>query len=133
MAQATLSAREQINDGISFAEPTGFITEPLGEGNAGLESLQKRNHTALGVLMERHIDRYLERLLALAKMFVPNETEAEEVVQEMWGRILEDVQQGEGRSSLEILIFQILTKRSETPRVQERWENSHYIHELLKN
>ncbi len=37
--------------------------------------------------------------------------------------MVEGVQQDEGRSCLEILIFQILTKRSQTPQVQEKWGN----------
>lgn len=104
---------------ITFPESTSSLTDPLGKDDAQRERLGKRNHRVLGKLIDRHIDRFLSRLLGLAKMFVPNETEAEEVVQEMWGKILEDVEQVEGRSCLEILLFQILTKRSQTPQAQE--------------
>lgn len=129
MPQETLSERDLDNFEKSFPAPRRFITDPLGEDCERLESLRKRNHTALGTLIDRHIDRYLEKLLGLARMFVPNETEAEEVVQEMWGKILEGVHQGEGRSCLEILIIQILTKRDQIPQIQERWGNSQYIYE----
>ncbi|HBP86714.1 MAG TPA: hypothetical protein DD706_03335 [Nitrospiraceae bacterium] len=105
---------------ITFPESTIFLTDPLGKDGEQPESLGKRNHRALGTLIDRHIDRFLSRLLGLAKMFVSNETEAEEVVQEMWEQILEDVEQVESRSCLEILLFHILTKRSQTSHGQER-------------
>lgn len=109
---------------ISFAEPMSFITDAPNEEFELLEGLGKRNQIALGTL----IDRYHKKLLQLAKMFVPNETEAEEVVQEMRAKVLEGVQRFEGRSCLEILIVQILTKRSQTHQVQEKWRKFSHVH-----
>ncbi len=108
---------------ISFVEPMPVITNTPNEEIDLFESLGKRNHTAQRTL----IDRFHSRLLQLTKMFVPNENEAEQVVQEMRVRILEEIQQDEGRSCLEILIFQILTKRSQTHQVRERWGRSTHV------
>ncbi len=109
---------------ISFAEPMSIGTDSTNEEFDLLESLGKRNQTALGTL----IDRYYKKLLQLAKMFFPNETEAEEVVQEMRAKVLEGVKGFEGRSCLEILIVQILTKRSQAHQGQEKWRKSSPVH-----
>lgn len=109
---------------ISFAEPMSFISDAPSEKFELLESLLKRNQTALETLM----DRDHSRLLQLAMMFVQNEAEAEEVVREMRVKILESIQQDEGRSSLEILIFQVLTKRSQTCELQESREKFSHVH-----
>lgn len=109
---------------ISFAEPMSVISDAPREKLELLEGLRERNQTALGTL----IDRYHSKLLQLAKMFVPNEIEAEEIVEEMRVKIMEGVQQDESRSCLEILIFQVLTKRSQTRQVQKRWGISPQVH-----
>ena len=61
-------------------------------------------------------------------MFVQNEAEAKEVVREIGEKILEDITKDEGQSYLEILIFQVLTKRSQICEVQESWEKSSHVH-----
>ena len=109
---------------ISFAEPMSVISDAPSEKLELLEGLLKRNQSAL----ESLIDRYHSRLLQLAMMFVQNEAEAEEVVREMRGKILEGIQQDEGRSCLEFLIFQVLTKRSQTREVQNFWKKSSHVH-----
>ncbi len=112
---------------ISFVEPMPVITNTPNEEIDLFESLGKRNHTAQRTL----IDRFHSRLLQLTKMFVPNENEAEQVVQEMRVRILEEIQQDEGRSCLEILIFQILTKERKTYEVQESWGTSRHAYSTI--
>ncbi len=109
---------------ISFAEPMSVVSDPQIEKHEFLEMLRKRNQTDLGTL----IDLYHSRLLQLTRMFVQNEAEAEEIVQEMRVRTLEGIQQDEDRSCLEILMFQVYTKRLQTREVQESWGKSPHIH-----
>ena len=109
---------------ISFAEPMSLISHAPSKKLELLESLERKNQTALGTL----IDRYHSRLLQLAMMFVQDKAEAVEVVQEMRVKILESIQQDEGRSCLEILISQVLTKRSQTRENQESWKRSSHVH-----
>jgi len=109
---------------ISFAEPMSVTSDPPSDELEFLARLRKRNQTAFGTL----IDRYHSRLLQLAKMFVPNEAEAEEVVREMGVKILEDIRKDEGQSCLEILLFQVLTQRSQMREVQESRKKPSHVH-----
>ncbi len=109
---------------MSLAEPMSATSDPSSENLDFLTRLRKRNQSPIGTL----IDRYHSRLLQLARMFVQNEAEAEEVVREMRVKILEDIQKDKGQSCLEILLFQVLTKRSHNREVQESSEKSSHVH-----
>ncbi len=109
---------------ISFPKPMSVVSDPQSEKHEFLEMLGKRNQTDLGTL----IDLYHSRLLQLARMFVQNEAEAEEVVREMGVKILQGIQGDKDRSCLEILMFQVFTKRIQTCAVQKRWGKSPHVH-----
>lgn len=59
-------------------------------------------------------------LLRVARMYVPTQTAAEEVVQETWLGVLNGIARFEGRSSLRTWIFRILVNRARTRGVRER-------------
>jgi RNA polymerase sigma-70 factor, ECF subfamily len=59
-------------------------------------------------------------LLRVARMYVPSQAVAEEVVQETWLGVLRGVDRFEGRSSLKTWIFRILTNIAMTRAVRER-------------
>lgn len=109
---------------ISFAEPMSITSDATTQSLELLEGRFKGNQPNIGTL----IDRYHSRLLHLARMFVQNKAEAEEVVREMGEKILEDITKDEDQSYLEILIFQVLTKRNQICEVQEIWEKSSHVH-----
>lgn len=65
------------------------------------------------------VDAYHGSLLRLARIFLPSNAVAEEVVQETWMAVLEGLGSFEGRSSLKSWIFRILTNRAKTRAVRE--------------
>jgi RNA polymerase sigma-70 factor (ECF subfamily) len=60
------------------------------------------------------IDRHHTSMLRLARMFVSDESTAEEVVQETWLAVIDGLDRFEGRSSLKTWIFSILTNQAKT-------------------
>ncbi len=109
---------------ISFVEPMSIPSDAPTQRLELFEGPVQRNQITFGTL----IDRYHSRLLQLARMFVRNEAEAEEVVREMGEKILEDIQNDKGESYLEILLFQVLTKRSQIREGQEGLRESSHVH-----
>jgi RNA polymerase sigma-70 factor (ECF subfamily) len=65
------------------------------------------------------IQRYHHALLRLAMIYVPQQTLAEEVVQETWMGVLQGLKNFEGRSSLKTWIFRILTNCAKTCALRE--------------
>jgi RNA polymerase sigma-70 factor, ECF subfamily len=63
---------------------------------------------------------YNSSLLRVARIYVPTQALAEEVVAETWLAVLEGIDRFEGRSSLKTWIFRILTNRAKTRAVRER-------------
>lgn len=59
-------------------------------------------------------------LLRVARMYVPTQAAAEDVVQETWLGVLNGIDRFEGRSSLRTWIFRILVNRARTRGVRER-------------
>ena len=66
------------------------------------------------------IRTYHSSLLRVARIYVPTQALAEEVVRETWLAVLEGLDRFEGRSSLKTWIFRILTNRAKTRAVRER-------------
>ena len=66
------------------------------------------------------VREYNSSLLRVARIYVPTQALAEEVVGETWLAVLEGLSRFEGRSSLKTWIFRILTNRAKTRAVRER-------------
>jgi RNA polymerase sigma-70 factor (ECF subfamily) len=63
---------------------------------------------------------YNSSLLRVARIYVPTQALAEEVVAETWLAVLEGLDRFEGRSTLKTWIFRILANRAKTRAVRER-------------
>ena len=61
-------------------------------------------------------------LLRLARVYVSDESLAQDVVQETWLGVLRGLSRFEGRSSLKTWIFSILVRRAKTSALRERRE-----------
>jgi RNA polymerase sigma-70 factor (ECF subfamily) len=66
------------------------------------------------------IDKYSSMLLRVAQTYTPSRAVAEEVVQETWLGVINGLERFEGRSSLKIWIFKILTNTAITRGSRER-------------
>ncbi len=65
------------------------------------------------------VDRYGASMLRVARMYVPSQAVAEEVVQETWLGVLTGLERFEGRSSLRTWLFRILVNRARTRGVKD--------------
>jgi RNA polymerase sigma-70 factor (ECF subfamily) len=65
------------------------------------------------------VRRHSPALLRLARMYVPSQAVAEEVVQETWLGVLRGLERFEGRSSFRTWLFRILVNRAKTRGVRE--------------
>jgi RNA polymerase sigma-70 factor (ECF subfamily) len=65
------------------------------------------------------LNRYHTPLLRLARIYVPDQAVAEEVVQETWMGLLQGIQRFEERSSLKTWLFHILMNRAKTHAQRE--------------
>jgi RNA polymerase sigma-70 factor (ECF subfamily) len=65
------------------------------------------------------VRRYSPALLRLARMYVPTQAIAEDVVQETWLGVLRGLERFEGRSSFKTWLFRILVNRAKTRGVRE--------------
>jgi RNA polymerase sigma-70 factor (ECF subfamily) len=75
-----------------------------------VEALRQGDEVAFMRLVEAHH----KSMLRVARLFVPDEAVAEDVVQEAWLGVLRGLDRFEGRSSLKTWIFRILTNRAKT-------------------
>src|SRR4051794_12648600 len=64
--------------------------------------------------------RWSPSMLRVARMYVPSQAVAEEVVQETWLGVLNGIDRFEGRSSLRTWVFSILVNRARTRGERER-------------
>jgi RNA polymerase sigma-70 factor (ECF subfamily) len=87
----------------------------LAEEMRLLAALRRGEEQAFATLLER----YHPALLRLARVYLPDRTLAEEVVQETWIGVLQGIHQFEGRSSLKTWIFRILMNRAKTLALRE--------------
>lgn len=65
------------------------------------------------------LNRYYTPLLRLARVYLPDQTAAEEVVQETWIGLLQGIGRFEERSSLKTWLFHILMNRAKTHAQRE--------------
>jgi RNA polymerase sigma-70 factor, ECF subfamily len=65
------------------------------------------------------VRRYTPMLMRLARMYVPTDALAEDVVQETWVGVLRGIDRFEGRSSFKTWLFRILVNRAKTRGVRE--------------
>lgn len=65
------------------------------------------------------VGRYSPMLLRLARMYVPTDALAEDVVQETWVAVVRGLERFEGRSSFKTWLFRILVNRAKTRGVRE--------------
>jgi RNA polymerase sigma-70 factor, ECF subfamily len=65
------------------------------------------------------VDRYQASLVRLARMYVRDQSVAEEVAQETWLAVLNGIGRFEGRSSFKTWLFRILTNRAKTRGARE--------------
>jgi RNA polymerase sigma-70 factor, ECF subfamily len=75
-----------------------------------LDSLRQGDERAFEAL----IDQYQAALLRTARVYVQDDTSAEEVVQETWIAVLKGLERFEERSSLKTWIYSILINRAKT-------------------
>jgi RNA polymerase sigma-70 factor (ECF subfamily) len=68
----------------------------------------------------RLVGRYSSSMLHVARMYVPSQAVAEEVVQETWLAVLTGLERFEGRSALRLWLFRILVNRARTRGAGER-------------
>jgi RNA polymerase sigma-70 factor, ECF subfamily len=66
------------------------------------------------------VAKYQASLKRIARMYVPTEAIADEVVQETWLAVVGGLERFEGRSSLKTWIFHILANRAKTRGERER-------------
>jgi RNA polymerase sigma-70 factor (ECF subfamily) len=65
------------------------------------------------------VRRYTPMLMRLARMYVPTDALAEDVVQETWVAVVRGLERFEGRSSFKTWLFRILVNRAKTRGVRE--------------
>lgn len=85
-------------------------TAPSTDELSLIASLRRGDESAFAELVRRH-GAMLQRV---ARMFVPSDSVAEEVVQETWLGVLQGLERFEGRSTLKTWIFRILVNRART-------------------
>ncbi len=90
--------------------------EVIDADAALLEGLRAGDEAAFTEL----VDRYSSSMLRVARMYVPSQAVAEEVVQETWLGVLTGLERFEGRSSLKTWLFRILVNRARTRGERER-------------
>jgi RNA polymerase sigma-70 factor (ECF subfamily) len=88
-----------------------------GEDEAVLvAALRRRDEAAFMALVRRHH----ASMVRLARTFVPSREVAEEVAQETWLAVIQQLDRFEGRSSLRTWIFHILVNQAKTRGARER-------------
>ena len=81
-----------------------------------VRALRSGDEAAFMALVERHQGQ----MLRIARMYVPTQAVAEEVVQDAWLGVLRGLEGFEGRSSLRTWIFRILVNIAKTRGQRER-------------
>src|SRR3954452_6828798 len=88
---------------------------PVADDHALVERLRAGDEEVFMAL----VARWSPSMLRLARMYVPSQAVAEEVVQEAWLGVLQGIDRFEGRSSLKTWVFRILVNRAMTKGARE--------------
>src|SRR5919198_6043828 len=88
----------------------------VADDHALVQRLRARDEEAFMDLVER----WSPSMLRVARMYVPSQAVAEEVVQETWLGVLNGIDRFEERSSLRTWVFSILVNRARTRGERER-------------
>jgi RNA polymerase sigma-70 factor (ECF subfamily) len=89
---------------------------PVADDHALVERLRAGDEEAFMDL----VTRWSPSMLRVARMYVPSQAVAEDVVQETWLGVLNGIDRFEGRSSLRTWVFSILVNRARTRGERER-------------
>jgi RNA polymerase sigma-70 factor (ECF subfamily) len=89
---------------------------PVADDHALVERLRAGDEEAFMDL----VARWSPSMLRVARMYVPSQAVAEDVVQETWLGVLNGIDRFEGRSSLRTWVFSILVNRARTRGERER-------------
>jgi RNA polymerase sigma-70 factor (ECF subfamily) len=81
-----------------------------------VEALRRGDEAAFVELVRR----YRALMLQVARLYVPTQAVAEEVVQETWLGVLNGIGRFQGRSSFKTWLFRILTNAAQTRAARER-------------
>jgi RNA polymerase sigma-70 factor (ECF subfamily) len=81
-----------------------------------VDALRARDETAFTMLVEM----WSPAMLRVARVYVPTQAIAEEVVQDAWIAVLRGIDRFEGRSSLKTWVFRILANTAKTRGERER-------------
>ncbi len=92
------------------------MADDLSEERLLVDAVRRGDQTAF----MRLVDDLGPLLLRVARMYVPSQAVAEEVVQETWIGVLNGIDRFEGRASLKTWIFRILTNIAKTRGGRER-------------
>lgn len=96
---------------------TAQPAEPAEPGDARLVAALRAGDEAAFLDL---VARYQRSMVRVARLHVPSDAVAEEVVQETWIAVLRGLDRFEGRSSLRTWIFRILTNQAKTRGERER-------------
>jgi RNA polymerase sigma-70 factor (ECF subfamily) len=88
--------------------------QPSDDGSL-VERAREGDEAAFAALVRR----YTPMLMRLARMYVPTDALAEDVVQETWVAVVRGLERFEGRSSFKTWLFRILVNRAKTRGVRE--------------
>src|SRR3954468_16687073 len=90
-------------------------SSPPADDQSLVERAREGDEDAFAVLVRR----YSPMLMRLARMYVPTDALAEDVVQETWVAVLRGLDRFEGRSAFKTWLFRILVNRAKTRGVRE--------------
>jgi RNA polymerase sigma-70 factor (ECF subfamily) len=90
-------------------------SSPPADDQSLVERARQGDEDAFAVLVRR----YSPMLMRLARMYVPTDALAEDVVQETWVAVLRGLERFEGRSSFKTWLSRILVNRAKTRGVRE--------------
>jgi RNA polymerase sigma-70 factor (ECF subfamily) len=90
-------------------------SSPPADDQSLVERARAGDEDAFAVLVRR----YSPMLMRLARMYVPTDALAEDVVQETWVAVLRGLERFEGRSAFKTWLFRILVNRAKTRGVRE--------------
>jgi RNA polymerase sigma-70 factor (ECF subfamily) len=90
-------------------------SSPHADDQSLVERAQAGDEEAFATLVRR----YSPMLTRLARMYVPTDALAEDVVQETWVAVVRGLERFEGRSSFKTWLFRILVNRAKTRGVRE--------------